>query len=98
MDELYSLLQQVKPTVGVLIGNNSLHTLNIYINGFLFAWYDNNPHYYKEFNELFRDFVGSKIDAKEKSSWVTMILENAQTDTNAIELFYEYYEQYYVSC
>lgn len=96
MADLCELLHQIKKRPGMFLDSPSIKSLQMLMMGYNIARRDQNIPLTKQEIEFqgFQQWIQDKYNVLSSKSWATIILENSQDERDALNKFFELFEEF----
>jgi hypothetical protein len=96
MADLCELLHQIKKRPGMFLDSPSIKSLQMLMMGYNIARRDQNIPLTKQELEFqgFQQWIQDKYNVLSSKSWATIILENSQDERDALNKFFDLFEEF----
>jgi len=92
MEKFYDLLQKIKETPGLYLGEASIVLLEAFIVGYSFCEHNNNITVKDDWFAGFNEYIAKKYKINTTHNWARIIRFHSGSDSEA---FYEFYKEFY---
>lgn len=94
MPTLTQMFAEIRSRPGVILGRKSVHTLEAFVNGFLYAKQESDGQDDCQFLSGFSDWVRKRYDVQSSQGWAKIIAFFSIDESEELPLFWKLYDEY----
>lgn len=97
--ELYDLIKQIHKRPALYLGKKSLSHLQVFLDGYTFARRQSDLPLSEQEREFdrFQTWIEQRFGQLDTQSWTKIILFYAEDETQALELFFELFDEFLIA-